>query len=247
MPPVISPLPCDLTGSGETPKRKETARKILHAATPMSDSDQKYHLSGQEGTQKSDTRETAREAKAAPVTAAGRVHSHRTGSPGTPNCASPVFFLLTALRLVCLSLNEPTRPSPGFIEGSAKIMPDNSFQPTASGRLALWIFGSIGLAVVTAALVAGLWYFLRGRRDKRTPETPQNTTLQRPVWPKHSHLCRVALPFSASISRLNPRAHHNPCRARRAPRSDPRVKLRLQARRCLLSSTASTPKRPRAG
>jgi hypothetical protein len=89
--------------------------------------------------------------------------------------------------------------------------------------------------------------FPEGPRDKRTPETPQNTTLQRPVWPKHSHLCRVALPFSPSISRLNPRAHHNPCRARRAPQSDPRVKLRLQARRCLLSSTALMPKRPRAG
>ena len=34
MPPVISPLPCDLTGSGETPKRKETARKILHDCHP---------------------------------------------------------------------------------------------------------------------------------------------------------------------------------------------------------------------
>ena len=109
MPPVISPLPCDLTGSGETPKRKETARKILHAATPMSDSDQKYHLSGQEGTQKSDTRETAREAKAAPVTAAGRVHSHRTGSPGTPNCASPRVLLANSVA-ARLSVAERTNP-----------------------------------------------------------------------------------------------------------------------------------------
>ncbi len=43
-------------------------------------------------------------------------------------------------------------------------------------RLAVAILGSIAAAVVTAALLAGLWYFLRGRRDKRTPETPQNIT-----------------------------------------------------------------------
>jgi len=43
-------------------------------------------------------------------------------------------------------------------------------------RLAVAILGSIAAAVVTAALLAGLWYFLRGRRDKRTPETPQTIT-----------------------------------------------------------------------
>ena len=110
----------------------------------MSDSEQKYHLSGQEGTQKSDTRETTREAKAAPVTAAGRVHSpHRTVSPGTPNCASPVFYFANSFA-ARLSVAERTNPPfPGFIEGSAKVMPANSFQPTASGRLALWIFGRV--------------------------------------------------------------------------------------------------------
>jgi hypothetical protein len=158
-----------------------------------------------------------------------------------------IFQLPLAEFLVPVRLGRNNPALSRFIEVSANIMPSNDLQSNPSARLALWIFGSIGVALLTAALVAGLWYFLRGRRDKRTPETPQNTTLQRPAWPKHSHLCRVALPFSPSISRLNPRAHHNPCRARRAPRSDPRVKLRLQARRCLLSSTALTPKRPRAG
>jgi len=43
-------------------------------------------------------------------------------------------------------------------------------------RLAVAILGSIAAAVVTAALLAGLWYFMRGRRDKRTPETPQTIT-----------------------------------------------------------------------
>jgi len=175
-------------------------------------------------------------------------------------CRAPHPNLALFARLGCRFFNyfQPNSLSPSvsgrnnpahsrFIEVSADIMPSNDLQSNPSARLALWIFGSIGVALLTAALVAGFWYFLRGRRDKRTPETPQNTTLQRPAWPKHSHLCRVALPFSPSISRLNPRAHHNPCRARRAPRSDPRVRLRLQARRCLLSSTALTPKRPRAG
>jgi hypothetical protein len=175
-------------------------------------------------------------------------------------CRAPHPNLALFARLGCRFFNyfQPNSLSPSvsgrnnpalsrFIEVSADIMPSNDLQSNPSARLALWIFGSIGVALLTAALVAGLWYFLRGRRDKRTPETPQNTTLQRPAWPKHSHLCRVALPFSPSISRLDPRAHHNPCRAHRAPRSDPRVKLRLQARRCLLSSTALTPKRPRAG
>ena len=43
-------------------------------------------------------------------------------------------------------------------------------------RLGVVILGSIGAALLTAALVAGLWYFLRGRRDKRAPETPQTVT-----------------------------------------------------------------------
>ena len=43
-------------------------------------------------------------------------------------------------------------------------------------RLGVLILGSIATALLTAALVAGLWYFLRGRRDKRTPETPQTVT-----------------------------------------------------------------------
>jgi len=56
-----------------------------------------------------------------------------------------------------------------FIEVSADIMSSNDLPSNPSARLALWIFGSIGVAVVTAALVAGLWYLLRGARDKRTP------------------------------------------------------------------------------
>jgi hypothetical protein len=36
------------------------------------------------------------------------------------------------------------------------------------------------MAVLLAALIAGLWYFLRGRKEKRTPETPQTVTLLEP-------------------------------------------------------------------
>jgi hypothetical protein len=43
-------------------------------------------------------------------------------------------------------------------------------------RLGVLILGSIATALLTAALVAGIWYFLRGRRDKQTPETPQTVT-----------------------------------------------------------------------
>jgi hypothetical protein len=43
-------------------------------------------------------------------------------------------------------------------------------------RLGLGILGSIAMALLTAAIVTGLWYFLYGRREKRTPETPQTVT-----------------------------------------------------------------------
>ena len=36
------------------------------------------------------------------------------------------------------------------------------------------------MAVLLAALIAGLWYFLRGRKEKRTPETPQTVILLKP-------------------------------------------------------------------
>ena len=161
--------------------------------------------------------------------------------------AQPVEELILRCVFVSVQASEPTRPLRDLIEATAKIMPATSTQPAATARLALWIFGSICVALVVAALVAGLWYFLRGRREKRTPETPQNMMLQRPAWPTPYHFCRAGFLFSRSASRSDPRALRSPCRLRHAPRSSPRARLQLQARRCLLSNNAWTPIRPRAG
>jgi hypothetical protein len=47
----------------------------------------------------------------------------------------------------------------------------------ASKRLGVAVITAIVMAVLLAALIAGLWYFLRGRKEKRTPETPQTVSL----------------------------------------------------------------------
>ena len=38
------------------------------------------------------------------------------------------------------------------------------------------VLGWIAAAVIVAAIVVGLWLLLRGNKDKRAPETPQNTS-----------------------------------------------------------------------
>src|SRR5262249_18317787 len=116
----------------------------------------------------------------------------------------------------------------------------------APNHPALWIFVSIGVALITVALVVGRGDFLRGRRDKRTRETRQSMTVPRPASPIPYHLCRTELPFSPSASRSGRRVLGSPCRLRHAPRSSPRARLRLQARRCLLSNNVLTPIRLRA-
>jgi len=37
------------------------------------------------------------------------------------------------------------------------------------------VLGSMAAAVVVAAMVVGLWLLLRGNKDRRATETPQNT------------------------------------------------------------------------
>ena len=54
-------------------------------------------------------------------------------------------------------------------------MPDELDQRATSRRLGGIVLTTIATAVLIAALVAGIWYLLRGRREKRAPETPQTT------------------------------------------------------------------------
>jgi len=52
---------------------------------------------------------------------------------------------------------------------------------TTSKRLGGVVLTSIAIAVLFAALAAGIWYFVRGARERRTPETPQTTLLLHPL------------------------------------------------------------------
>ncbi len=171
------------------------------------------------------------------------------GSRPPDSQSSPLTTLATTVTSfsVSVSVLHQTNPAASRLHRRLDPVPTPDAQ-NAPTRLALWIFGSIGVALVVAALTAGLWYFLRGRQGKRTPETPQNTTtLQKPGWPISLRLLPVAGPFSPLTSRSSPRVRHSPCRVRRAPRSDHRLRLPLQARRCLLSNIVWTPKHPPGG
>jgi hypothetical protein len=53
----------------------------------------------------------------------------------------------------------------------------------ASRNLGGIVLGSIAVAVILAAIVAGIWYMFRGAKEKRTPETPQNNSQLRSAEP----------------------------------------------------------------
>ena len=65
-----------------------------------------------------------------------------------------------------------------FIEGSMDAGPRSEELRKSVRRIGGLVLAAIGTAVLIAALIAGLWYFLRGRREQQTPETPQTTTLR---------------------------------------------------------------------
>jgi hypothetical protein len=52
-----------------------------------------------------------------------------------------------------------------------------SFKRATSKRLGGVVLTSIAMAVLIATLVAGIWYLLRGRREKSVPETPRTMLL----------------------------------------------------------------------
>ena len=153
-------------------------------------------------------------------------------------------LLATSFLHVCVQSNQP-----GGFSASSKPAADSmhtSGAQNAPGHHALRMFGSTFVALLTVGLVVGLGYFVLGRRDKPTPATAQNMPVQRPASLIPYRLCRTGLPFSPLASRSGRRVLGSPCRLRHAPRSSPRARLRLQARRCLLSNNALTPIRRRA-
>jgi hypothetical protein len=55
-------------------------------------------------------------------------------------------------------------------------MPDKGEQRQGVRVIGVTVVAWIAAAVLVAALVAGIWYFLRGSKEKRSPETPQHVS-----------------------------------------------------------------------
>ncbi len=55
-------------------------------------------------------------------------------------------------------------------------MPETDKERPDVRALGLTVAGWIAAAVLVAALVVGIWYFLRGSKEKRSPEIPQQVS-----------------------------------------------------------------------
>lgn len=69
-------------------------------------------------------------------------------------------------------------------------------------RLGVVVVTTIVVAVLLSALISGLWYYLYGRKEKRTPETPQTMNLSEPQRETSSKADRIFCTRGPDPSRL---------------------------------------------